>query len=231
MRKVFWLAMALLIPLTLSSVAMAQTESGFFVLGKASSLGVGGDVGYKFNNYVAAKVNVNGISWYFGKFHYSGISFSGTANLINAGALIDVYPLGGLDNGFAKNFYVSGGVYLNWNEARATTSVNPLQMYSLGRQQVLGAGIGSPTAKLKYNLVDPYVGIGWQGWFTPQSNWQFQFNAGILFQGPADVKITGYNAATPGVTAGITHIRSQIKSVADGYQVYPVISLGIGYKF
>ncbi|WP_243439027.1 hypothetical protein [Fundidesulfovibrio soli] len=232
----------LCIAMCVGFVPAASADLGVFAVAKVSSLGVGGDVGYRFGDFVSARINFNYIGWGVGgvvaddvNWHIAGksekgVRFSSNFTMATLGAVLDVYPLGKFENQFARNLFVSGGVYLNWNEVNATGAINPLALFGSGLGTP-GFVVGAPVAKLKYNLVSPYAGLGWQGWFNDKSSWRLQFLLGALFQGAPNISITGYNPAVPGVATTISRLRSDVKSVAELFQVIPVVSIGIGYSF
>ncbi|MFP5239385.1 MAG: hypothetical protein ACLGQW_06110 [Acidobacteriota bacterium] len=227
----------------IGSAGGASADLGIFAVAKVSSLGLGGDVGYKFGDFISARINFNYLGWGFAgvaaedvNWHLAGKSEKGVHFSINfkmttLGAVLDVYPLGRFENQFAKNLFISGGAYLNWNEVNATAAINPLAIFSVDGGGVPGIAVGAPVARVKYSIISPYAGLGWQGWFYAGSNWRLQFLLGALFQGPADITITGYNPAVPGVGSTIARVRSDVRSVANQFQVLPVVSLGVGYSF
>lgn len=229
-RRVTALLAALILWVLAASPVLA--DSGHvYLMPKVSTLGVGGDLGYRAGAYFGLRANVNGIHVGFGRFSANGLDFSGHLDMFTLGVLADFYPLGGLGDPVLANIAVTGGFYYNGNTGYGDAAVDPDVTYAVSGQSFRGSDIGPVSARIRYNPISPYLGLGWNGGLTPDGGWRLHVGAGALFQGNADVTISGYDRATPGLDTAMRSLSDKVRSKADQYQVIPVVAVGIGYSF
>jgi hypothetical protein len=206
------------------------------------SLGVGAQAAASVTTYS----NIRGG---FSMFNYSdsftkdGIAYKGTLNLRSVQVTYDQYfP-------HMSGFHISPGALIyNGNKGDATASVPAGQSFTLGGTTYY-SGATSPlngTGKIDFRRAAPMVLIGF-GNLLPRSSRHFgvSFEAGLVFQGSPNAKLnlTG-NACTTSATAGCLNaatdptVQSNVQSEQaklnndlNPFKYYPVISLGISYKF
>lgn len=204
--------------------------------------GVGMSIGYEFNKYL--KMRLRGAYLDLG---YSGswgdgdgeINFNGS----NAGIIFDVHPFGGV-------FHLSAGLNFSKSTISATASTSHginAGTYDLGGY-VFDIVDDEATIEGEYswNNLQPYLGIGWSTDGEGDSSLYFTFDIGVNFIGTGKFKITsiqgvsnvkGPNGEDLGLaTEEIAEeaIREEGKDffkIADSIIVYPVIQLGLGYRF
>ena len=196
-----------------------------------STLGVGGDIGYRTGEYFGLHANVNGISLGIGRFSANGMDFGGHVDLFTLGLLADFYPLGALGDPILANIAITGGLYYNANTGYGDASVDPDITYDIGGQSFRGSDIGPVTAKIRYNPISPYLGLGWQGGLSQDGGLRLHVGAGALFQGGSSVSIDGFDHNTPGLDAAMRELSAKVRDKADQYQVVPVVAVGVGYCF
>ncbi|HLP96832.1 MAG TPA: hypothetical protein VK149_00155 [Sideroxyarcus sp.] len=145
-------------------------------------------------------------------------------------ALADWYPF---DGAFRTTF----GLVANGNKATlAATAVGG--SYTFNGQTYAASDVGSYTGEMKFNSTAPYLGIGWGNPVAKDKTWGFVTDIGVLFQGSPKVTstvtcgaaIAGTAACTTlqnDVAAGATQLETDLKN----YKYYPVISIGLSYRF
>jgi len=86
----------------------------------------------------------------------------------------------------------------------------------------------SVDASIDFRKIAPYLGIGW-GRTPKNTGLSFTSDIGILFQGTPNSNVT---TNITGVTStDITQANAQLQDSVKNYNIYPVISVGIGYSF
>jgi hypothetical protein len=202
---------------------------------KIGTLGIGGEVGYRPLDMFG--VRVDGEAFSFSDNITAGhVNYHATAELQSYGALADLYP-------FGAAFRVTGGLRLNENEARGqSTSVQAT--INGQRVTVPTSDFGDLGAKVTFDKLSPYVGFGWGAEIIPNlelttdfgvmfnGNPKASVNGGLNANGVAAVNALGGGSAAAQLTAaGIASARSSLQGYVDGYEYYPVIEIGLAYKF
>jgi len=147
--------------------------------------------------------------------------FGGSFRFFNGGLTTDFYPLG-------TGFRLSLGVYGVGN--RVTANATPNGAARIGRTVYNVQDAGRVALKILPNQVAPYVGFGYAGRIV--SNIVFSVDAGILAEGDPRVSMTteGPAAALPSFTQNVEKERRRIAHDIN-VPVYPVLELGLGYRF
>ncbi len=192
---------------------------------KAGTLGIGGEVGYR--PFAMFGARIDGEAFSFSDTINAGhINYDASANLQSYGALADFYP-------FGQSFRLTGGLRLNQNELRGQS-----ESVSVGGVTVPTSEFGSVGAKVTFDKFSPYVGVGWGGTITPGLN--FTSDIGVMFNGNPKASLTASPNATGAALLASTGTnlnaltaseRSSLQNAVNGYQYYPVIEIGLTYKF
>lgn len=200
-----------------------------------STLGIGPDVSYRLNPYV--KVGISGN--YFsitrkktvefqrvqgGNFDVS-VDLKGTLRMFTAGATVDVHPFGG-------DFYIRGGLFYNGNEGRISASLKNLTVYWNNTSYNFN-NFGAAKGKLYFNRVAPYIGTGYS---FGSETLTLSFEGGVLFQGKVKAKVTSLTGLVGGtqqaaIRDGEIEIANRVNKKTKLLRFYPVVSIGINYKF
>ncbi|HEV7783746.1 MAG TPA: TonB-dependent receptor [Thermoanaerobaculia bacterium] len=163
----------------------------------------------------------------------SGIFYDATARLRTASALLDFHPGGG-------GFRLSAGAIYNDTRIDGNSLVPASGLYDIGGVQVPSALVGTLDGQIKFDPVVPYVGLGWGNAVGPGRRLRFAADVGAMFQGKGKVTLTPQIPAGSPLNDPIARAALQVlldreeadieKDVAD-YTVYPVVSIGISYRF
>lgn len=207
------------------TAAHAQTSHNWSVGVSASTLGAGANVAYKFND----TFKLRGIINYF---HFNrGLSTSnfdtkGKLQFFTAGLLADLHPL---QNGLRLT---AGAVYnnTNWDGKHTAKKSVTINGRTYTPQQ-----LGEIDATFDFRPIAPYVGIGYDSNHNqPQAGFGFTADAGVLFQGSARGKINRMTGLAANNPLAIQDAKDEVLKEVNkrGWiKAYPVISLGINYKF
>jgi hypothetical protein len=163
----------------------------------------------------------------------SGILYDATARLRTATALLDFHPGGG-------GFRLSAGAIYNDTRIDGNSLVPASGFYDIGGVQVPAALVGTLDGQIKFDPLVPYVGLGWGNAVGPGRRVRFAADLGAIFQGKGKVTLTPQIPAGSPLNNSIARAALQVlldreeadieKDVAD-YTVYPVVSIGVSYRF
>jgi hypothetical protein len=196
---------------------------------------VGVDAGYKFSPNLHARLGLNTVGFNL-DYTSQGIDYKAKFNPTNVHLLGDFFPFGG-------GLRLTGGLVFQSNQFNATGTPNasaipggiPTQI-NLGGVTYNVGDVGTVSSEGSFsNSVAPYLGIGFGTPLSPGLG--FNFDAGVMFAGSANVKLRA-NIPSSVPAALQTQIRNsladqerQTNNDIGGFNVYPVISVGISYAF
>ena len=235
--------MITLLTLTLmSATASANNEVGLSI--KASTLGAAIELDYRINNSFNVRLQANGYT-YDDDFEEDDINYVGELELSSTGVLVDWRP-------FEGSFRFTGGIYSNGNQLTGTATDSSGQSYAIGNDEY----ISNPEDPLRLDASIElgkssagYLGIGWGN--SMPSGWMFSFEVGVLLAGKPEVQIDASGSAqvysngtyqvfdvsdtnNPLVQELNDNIRTEeitLENDISDFKAYPVIALGIGYRF
>lgn len=176
-------------------------------------------------------------------FDKDGVSYDGQLQFKTFEAHYDFFP-------WAGSFHISPGVlaYLG-DPITATATVPTNQSFSLGGVNYYSdpANPAHGTGKIRFNQAAPTITVGWGNLVSRKEGKHFSvpFEVGVAFQGSpkATLNLTGnvcvtapgvncVNAATdPTVQSNVVSEQNKVNNDMSFFKVYPIISVGIGYKF
>ena len=194
------------------------TAKPIFSLGlSASTLGIGPEAGVR-GRYVGARADAAFFSLSH-KFHSSDVDYSGKARLRSGGGTIDLYP-------FAGSFRISAGGRYNRNRARVVAMPN--QPTSVGGFTFSPQQIGTLTGHGSVRNFAPSLSIGYGG--QPKRGFAVGIDAGAFFQGR--VRVSRLISSTGMIPqARLDAERADLQDDVDGYRVYPLLKVSLGYRF
>jgi hypothetical protein len=208
----------------LASAGRSQAQ-GIALGVKAGTLGAGLDLTVGIAPVLNLRVGAQGFSL-SRTFTEQDIPYDGKADLRSAWLLLDIHPGG-------KGTRVSvGGVYsrnklTGTSPTKGTVTINGVA-YPVA---LIGTIDGEATA----NDVCPYVGLGWGNAVRPGSPVRFAFDVGVFYQGAPKVSLTAHPAnpalVPPAFFADLEKERQKTEDDASKYKFYPVVNLGLSYRF
>jgi len=208
---------------------------------KVSLLGAGIEVATPITHRSNLRGGFNAIN-YSRTFDKDGIAYDGQLGFKTIEAHYDIFP-------FAGRFHISPGVlaYIG-NPIRASAAVPGGQSFSLGGTTYVSDSNAPVTGngKINFNKAAPMLTLGWGNLVSRRESSHFSvpFEIGVAYQGSpkASLSLAGNVCDSPGVNcrsvASDTTVQSQILSEQTKlnnsmsfFKLYPIISIGFGYKF
>jgi hypothetical protein len=207
---------------------------------KVSLLGAGVEVATPITFRTHVRVGFNAFSYSRG-FSDNGIHYNANLSFRSFETHFDWFP-------FAGRFHLSPGlVVYNGNQIKANAAVPAGQQFTLGGARYTSdpADPITGTGKIGFNQVGPTFVLGW-GNLLPRGHEHFSipFEFGVLYQGSAKtiLHLTGSACDSSGVLchnitadpifqSNVMAQQNKLNNDLSFFQVYPVLSLGVGYKF
>lgn len=220
-----------------------NSDSGTVGVGvKVSSFGPGIEGAVRVAHRSNVRAGFNMIT-YDRTFDKDGVSYAGQLQFKTFEAHYDFFP-------WAGSFHISPGVlaYIG-DPITATATVPANQSFSLGGINYYSdpTNPAHGTGKIKFNQAAPTITVGWGNLVSRKEGKHFSipFEIGAAFQGSpkASLNLAGnvcatapgincVNAATdPTVQSNVVSEQNKVNNDMSFFKVYPIISVGIGYKF
>jgi hypothetical protein len=202
-----------------------SSDLGLGVTARIGTLGIGLEAAKSIIPQVNARLGVN-----FGNVGFnrtdSGIQYDSKLELSSVHLFGDYYPIGG------SNFRVTGG-FVSQNNKFSVTGVPQGGTYTINGIQYNASDVGTLTGQFKYgNSIAPYLGLGFG---QPSSEGlAFNFDLGVMFTGSPQVSLNVSNPtfnSIPGAQDSLNAQIAQTQNDLKGFNVYPVLSVGVSYGF
>ncbi len=202
-----------------------RAGTGDMALGiKMGTLGVGAEMTFGLLPHLNARVGINGFSYGYST-TVEEIDYDFDLNLFSGSLLADWHFLGGA-------FRLTGGIVLNQNglDLKANTARD---RYIIDDIAYSVNDVGRLRGTIDFNTISPYLGIGWGNAVGENSRLSFFIDLGLLFQGSpqADLDVTGPIGSDPEFQRHLRNEEKEIEDETDKYTVYPVIAIGVAFKF
>lgn len=200
----------------------------------AGTLGLGLSAGYDLSEILGVRGLVNYFDYSYDR-TLSGNEYEGDLELRSLGLLADWYPVGG-------SFRVTGGLFVDNNELSARAMADDLDINGVQYAASLNARAG-------FESLAPYLGIGWSS-RREGTGISFLFDAGVLFLGSPDLTASGSISAggctfsvaengratlrggcPSGLGADLEAEHADLRDDLDDFELYPVVSAGLAYRF
>lgn len=208
----------------------ARAELG--IAGTAGTLGLGAELTIGGSGQLQGRLGIHGYD-YSDRREASGIEYDGEASLRTATGLLDWHPGG-------RSFRLTGGLVYNSTEITGSSLPPASGVYDIGGVPVPAAILGTLDAKVDFDPIVPYAGLGWGRAPGSGSGFGLTLDLGVIFQGEGEVTLTPVIPAGSPLNDPLARQALQIliereeqdlqEDVAD-YDLYPVVSLGISYRF
>ena len=214
-----------------------QGRVGFAV--KGSLLGVGAEVATRVTHRTNARAGFN-VLGYSRTFDKDGISYGGHLSFRTVEAHYDIFP-------WAGSFHISPGMLAYFGNPITAAAVVP------GNSQFTLGGVSyysdpnkplSASGRINFNQVSPMITVGFGNLVHRDSKrFSVPFEVGVAFQGSpkATLNLGGNVCDAPGVNCraaldatvqnNVVAEQTKINNSMSFFKVYPIISVGFGYKF
>jgi len=222
MRLIPVAAAALL--LSAGSAMARSSDPGVAVGATAGTSGVGLDVQVKLGPIFTLRGSTDRLT-HSADERYDGVDYEADLTFDTVGAFIDMHPL-------ANGLMISGGAYFGDRDiALAGTPTGPVD---IGGQTYSPTQIGTLGGSIKLQDVAPFIGIGWDDTFYRNSRWGIRAIAGVAWSEAPEVALTSTGGSLSGDPTLQTRLREESRRIseeADGYGLFPIVQVGLNYKF
>lgn len=163
----------------------------------------------------------------------SDIDYDADADLRSASAWLDWHPGAG-------GFRLTGGVLYNDSAVRGKSRPSAAGTYNVGGIPLPASQVGTLRARADFDPLAPYVGLGWGNAVAAGGRLRLAVDLGVAFQGKAKVSLTadvpaGSPLATPVGQALLAPLLAaeerDLEDKAADYDLYPVATIGLSYRF
>jgi hypothetical protein len=220
MKVVSMSVLALLAPVAMS---MAQGSSGqtsdLAIDVRIGTLGIGPEISKLVTPHVGVRAGIN----FFSESHtftQSNANVDATLKLKAVTGLVDFYP------GARGVFHLSAGVMTN--PITVTGTGTPSGNITINDRQYTSAQVGTMTVTGKFPSASPYVGLGFGTPAASHSGFHFGLDLGAGI-GKSKVSLASTGAAVNSTLS--SDLAAQAETIQNRLPVYPVVALGIGYRF
>jgi hypothetical protein len=207
----------------------------FFMVGAARAEGVAlgaraGTTGLGLEGVVGLGPKVNfRLGYNQGELDYSrdedDIEYDVNLSLQSVSGLLDWHPAGG-------GFRFSAGAFYNGNEADGTA--RPTEPKQIGDVVFTPEQIGTLRATVDFPTWAGYVGFGFGNAVSKDGRWTVLFDIGLMFHSSPDFALT-----SDGTLSDNAYFQQELKKeeqeidddVVSKIRYYPVITLGLAYRF
>jgi len=208
----------------------ALSEVG--IAGTAGTLGLGAELTIGGSSQIEGRLGIHGYE-YSERREASDIEYDGEASLRTATAFLDWHPGG-------RGFRLTGGLVYNDTEVTGSSLPPASGVYDIGGVPVPVALVGTLDGKVEFDPIVPYAGLGWGRAPGSGSGFGVTLDLGVIFQGEGEVTLTPIIPAGSPLNDPVARQALQIlldreaqelqEDIVD-YDMYPVVSLGISYRF
>jgi opacity protein-like surface antigen len=208
----------------------AQAQDGRFAIGpQVGTTGVGIEAQFKVSDRITLRGGFDSLS-FDEEVEGDGILYDGELDFSTGGIFADLHPTGGA-------FFLSAGVYFGDRRVNVSGTPAPGTTVEIGDDTFTAAQVGTLNGTLDFGSTAPFMGLGWNNTFTRSRRWGFKFLVGAAFGSDPDATLTrvGGSALSPADQARLdAELRAEeieIEKEADRFKVFPVVQLGLAYRF
>lgn len=227
MKKV---VMSLGLSLALGLSSNAQIFDNHQVGVNVGTLGAGIEYSSSFNEMFALRTGFNTFS-YSDSLTESGIKYDADLDLQTISLILDYHP-------FENGFRLSAGAMYNGNELKVKGKPDGSGDIEINDVTYDSTQVGQVDGQVDFNTFAPYAGIGYSSSKTKSSGFSFNTEIGAMFQGSANAKLTATCGPALIARGGCDTLKSdlvaeekQLNDELSDFDIYPVVTVGFGYKF
>lgn len=217
--------------------ALGCMSAMLFAASAQADVGVSADIGTTglgLRLSVPLQQNLNArIGFNYLHYSYSGntsdVDYDFKLKLQTLEALLDWHPM-------ASHFRVSAGLVYNGNQVDAVGKSNSTGTYTLNGNTYNASNAGRIDGEVDFRKAAPYLGIGWGNALTNDKGWGFTSDLGVLFQGSPNTSLTNSgctfsSAQCAQLATDVAAENVKLRDEADSFKFYPVVRVGVSYKF
>ncbi|HWQ87940.1 hypothetical protein [Brevundimonas sp.] len=205
--------------------ALAQSSGpGVAVGATAGTAGLGLEVQVKVGPIFTLRGSIDRLT-HSADESYDGVDYNADLAFDTVGGFLDLHPL-------ANGLLISGGAYVGDRDiGLAATPTGPVE---IGGQTFTPSQVGTLNGAIKLRDVAPFVGVGWDDTFYRRGRWGFRAIAGVAWSDKPEVSLTSTGGSLSNDAAFQARLRDESQQITDeteGYGLFPIVQLGLNYKF
>ena len=219
MKKfILFCALFLAIPF---SVQAAESNSKVDIDVHASTLGFGAGFAIPITENLSGRLSLS-------KYNYTyqttsdSIKYDSTLKLESIAALADWHLFSGVTHLTAGMIYNNNGFSMNAVPTGGTFTINGVPYNT--------TQISSLNVDITFNKFVPYLGFGWSG-RASKTGFSFKSDIGVMYQGSPKSTLTATGTQASAAAANLAATQVQLDKDMSSFNIYPVISVGMGYAF
>ena len=163
----------------------------------------------------------------------SELDYKGDFKLRGLFGLLDYYPLEG------RRFHLTTGAMFNRSDVELEARCRDPSGCEVGGVVIVpgvgipGVTVNSITADVDFDDVAGYLGLGWGNPLADQTGWSFRLEAGAVFLGEPGIELstTGTCQSNADCRRALEQEEAELEEDAKDYEIYPVVNLGVSYRF
>lgn len=145
-------------------------------------------------------------------------------------ALLDYHPMTG------SGLRLTGGLVYNNNRIDVTARPTGSSTYTFNGNLYNASQVGEVDGRIDFRKVAPYLGFGWGNAPGSRSGWSFTSDFGVMFQGSPNTSLTNRNctldvALCNRLAGDLEAENRELQDDADSFRFYPVVRIGVSYRF
>jgi len=207
-----------------AALSFPAQAAGLALGARASTLGLGVDLTTAFTSFLNGRAGFNYFSYSETRTE-SDVRYDADLKLQSVTALLDWHP-------FAGGFRITAGALINGN--RLDMTAKPAASFTIGNNTYTANQAGVLSAKVDFDDVAPYLGIGWGNAVADNQGFSFALDLGVLFQGSPKAKLAAVGGALANDPAFLADLRQEERNLnhdLNNFELYPVIGAGVAYRF
>ena len=202
------------------SMTVARADIGLNV--KAGTLGAGVELSKSFGEKFSIGLGFNAYDFKTTD-SSSDIDYDFNFDLQSVALLGHYHPFSGI-------FRLTAGALYNNNELKLTGKPTAGSTYSINGGSYSASAVGTLTGTLTFNSLAPYIGLGWGN--RPGGKLGLSADIGLLHQGSPKLALSATGALSdPLLAADLEQERRSAEDDLSDFKWYPVVSLGLYYRF
>jgi hypothetical protein len=233
-RGVRWLALMAL--LALLAAPLPVGAAGLAAGPRGGTTGLGAELGWGLGGGLRGRVALG--AWDEERdVTASGVRYDGEIELRSVLAMLDWHPGGG-------GFRLTAG--LAWNDNRVVGTAPLAEVFAdeiadLARRGIdlRGVDLGLARGEAATDNFGPYVGLGWGRGPRGGGGLALTFDLGVFHHGRPSAELRPETSLpldlVPGARQALDELiareERQIEEEIDGYRFFPVVALGVSYRF
>jgi hypothetical protein len=197
---------------------------------RLGTTGVGFDATKTFGSDFKVRLGYSGLN-YKRNFDSTDNTFVGKLKLGGADLLADYHP-------FSSGFRVTGGLYAPNYKFIGVAASTQTGTVKLNGNTYTSAQVSSVSGQASWSGVKPYLGVGYDGFnATRKGDFFFTYDMGVTFLGNPSTSLNANCGASVSATlcnkinADAQAEKSSFDSKTGNLKFFPVIQLGVGYRF